>query len=49
MDDNKVECLAHEEWFVRQVQAGLADHRSGGNVPHEEVMTDLRRRISNTQ
>ena len=41
--------LDYEEWFVRQVQAGIAEERAGDTVPHDEVMTDLRRRIDDTK
>ncbi len=37
--------LEYEEWFVRQVQEGIAEARSGDTVPHEQVMAGLRRKI----
>jgi len=41
--------LDYEEWFARQVHAGVAEARAGATEPHEEVMTSLRRRIDDGQ
>lgn len=37
--------LNYEEWFVGQVQEGIADAESGNTSPHEQVMAQLRRKI----
>ena len=37
--------LDYEEWFVGQVQEGIADAKSGNTIPHEQVMARLRRKI----
>jgi len=37
--------LAYEEWFVAQVQEGIADAKSGNTFPNEQVMARLRRKI----
>lgn len=37
--------LEYEEWFVQQVQAGIAEEHAGDTLPHDQVMAALRRRI----
>lgn len=41
--------LDYEEWFARQVQAGIADARAGDTLSHDDVMAGLRRRIDDTR
>lgn len=41
--------LAYEEWFEQQVQSGIADAESGNTVPHDQLMSELRRKIGQTQ
>jgi len=40
--------LEYEEWFIQQVRTGIADASSGNTVPHDQVMAELRRKISQT-
>src|SRR6266481_4742097 len=35
--------LDYNEWFVRQVEEGLADVKAGRVVPHEEVVEMVKR------
>jgi predicted transcriptional regulator len=37
--------LDYEEWFVREVERGIAEADRGHLVSHEEVMSELRRRV----
>jgi predicted transcriptional regulator len=41
--------VGHEEWFVREVKAGLAQVRDGLTLPHEEVVTRMEALIANKQ
>ncbi len=41
--------LEYEEWFARQVQAGIAEEHAGDTLPHDEVMEGLRRRIGDAE
>lgn len=41
--------LEYEEWFARQVHAGIAEARTGETESHEEVMASLRRRLDDGQ
>ena len=40
--------LQYEEWFTRQVHAGIADAESGNTIPHDQLMSELRRKIDQT-
>ena len=33
--------VGHQEWFVREVEAGLAQVRDGKTLPHEDVVSRL--------
>ena len=37
--------LAYEEWFLGQVQEGLADAENGDVFPQDDVMATLRRKL----
>lgn len=37
--------LDYEEWFVRQVQEGIAEADHGDVVSHKAMMDELRRKI----
>jgi predicted transcriptional regulator len=41
--------VGHREWFVREVEAGLAQVRDGQTLPHEEVVTRMESLIANKQ
>jgi predicted transcriptional regulator len=41
--------VGHQEWFVREVEAGLAQVRDGQTIPHEEVVTRMESLIANKQ
>ena len=41
--------LEYEEWFEQQVHAGVADAESGNTVPHDQLMSELRQKIGQTQ
>jgi predicted transcriptional regulator len=44
-----MEDVGHEEWFIREVEAGLAQVRGGQTLPHEEVVARLEALIANKQ
>lgn len=38
--------LDHDDWFVREVEKGLAQVESGNTLPHEEVGTRLYKHLT---
>ncbi len=41
--------LDYEEWFEQQVHAGIAEAESGDTVPHDQLISELRRKIGQTR
>jgi predicted transcriptional regulator len=44
-----MEDVCHEEWFIREVEAGLAQVRDGQTLPHEEVVARMEVLIAEKQ
>jgi predicted transcriptional regulator len=44
-----MEDVGHEEWFIREVESGLAQVRDGQTLPHEEVVARMEVLIAEKQ
>jgi predicted transcriptional regulator len=40
--------LEYEEWFVQQVEKGVADAMRGDTLPHDQVIAELRSKVEKT-
>lgn len=43
---NAIECLVYDDWFVREVEKGLAQLESGQTLTHDEIGARLSKHLA---